>query len=101
MNEEERRELYQALADFYGEKNQCLLCIEEMAELTKELLKFERGFLNYEQIAEEVADVTITLEQVVNIYNISDDVQKYREKKLQRTAGRLSADIEKYQEINL
>lgn len=89
MNEKEKYRLYDKLANHYGTKPQCSICIEEMSELTKELVKNMRGFENCDKIAEEVADVEIMLEQVVRIYDIEADVEKWKNKKLERTKERL------------
>ena len=48
----------------FGKEHQLIICMEEMAELTKELTKHLRGRDNIPQIAEEVADVEIMLEQL-------------------------------------
>ena len=55
-------------------EQQILMAIEEMSELTKELLKnINRDAKNEDLIAEELADVYIMLAQVEMIYNISDE----------------------------
>lgn len=92
MNQTKKEEIYKALVETYGEENQCMMCIEEMSELTKELLKFERGYDGrdqYDRIAEEIADVLITVEQVIRIYGIEDDVNCWVERKLIRTRDKL------------
>lgn len=88
----EKEKLYKDLAEFHGEQHQCLVCIEEMAELTKELVKYERGHEDedqYKKIAEEIADVEIMLEQVARIYDVEADVDKWKDEKLKRTRARL------------
>lgn len=62
MTKEEKKICAHAL-DIFGEK-QIDICIEEMAELTKELCKHKRRQENREQIAEEMADVYITLAEM-------------------------------------
>lgn len=54
----------QRAVDAYGKDHQLIICMEEMAELTKELSKNLRGHNNLQEIAEEVADVEVMLEQV-------------------------------------
>lgn len=84
--------LYKDLTEFYGEQHQCLICIEEMSELTKELVKYERGIeddTQYRKIAEEIADVEIMLEQVKRIYDVEQDVAEWKTVKLFRTRQRL------------
>jgi NTP pyrophosphatase (non-canonical NTP hydrolase) len=74
-----------------GEKTMVLIAVEEMAELSKELLKnVNRGKENADGIFEEIADVTLQLEFLKTIYNISDEKiweyqdRKHREKWLPR-----------------
>jgi uncharacterized protein YabN with tetrapyrrole methylase and pyrophosphatase domain len=57
----------------YGQEHQLTIAIEEMSELTKELCKSIRGYdSRRSNIIEEVADVTIMLEQIKLIFNIND-----------------------------
>ncbi len=90
FNEIEKIKLYNDLVEFFGPAHQSLVCIEEMSELTKELIKFERGESNYEQIAEEIADVQIMLEQIIRIYGVNEEVKVYTNQKLKRTQDHLS-----------
>ena len=70
------------------------MVFEEMAELQKELCKAARGKDNREQIAEEIADVEIMLEQMKVLHRCAEAVAAYRESKLRRLAVRCSADVE-------
>lgn len=51
----------------WGETAQLDMVIEEMAELTKEICKYKRGGQNFQEIAEEHADVLIMLAQLSEI----------------------------------
>ena len=53
-----------------GYKMQTMVAIEEMSELTKELVKHMRGRDNKDAIAEEIGDVEIMLCQLRLIYGI-------------------------------
>lgn len=66
-----------------------VVAIEELSELTKEITKDIRGITNYKNIAEEMADVEIMLEQMKIIYNNKDLVDRYKVEKLQRIKERL------------
>lgn len=55
--------------NLFGVDNQLNVAIEEMAELTKEICKNKRGFHNFFEIADEMADVYIMLEQLKLIYH--------------------------------
>lgn len=74
----------QLAVNVYGKTSQCTVCMEEMAELTKELSKNLRGQDNAAHIAEEIADVEIMLEQLKLMFSIRDEVTQQRTVKLQR-----------------
>ena len=69
----------------WGETPQMLMVVEEMSELTKEILKnINRKFDNIEAISEETADVEIMLEQLKENYHIAEKVEAYKQQKLNR-----------------
>lgn len=78
-----------AALEAFGERAQMTMAIEEMSELAKELCKRCRGRDNVEAIAEEVADVQIMLQQLVILFDCKGAVDKYRQYKLERLAGRI------------
>ena len=101
MTPEETKSLLHRAVYTYGCSAQQDVAIEEMSELTKALLKFRRaGTLVDEEtkgklrsdVAEEVADVLITIEQLKIMFDIEDDVEDWKEKKLNRLKERLSSD---------
>ena len=59
------------IATAFRKDEQTVVAIEEMAELTKELCKAQRGKENKEELTEELADVIIMLEQIKIYYRIS------------------------------
>nr|DAV75044.1 MAG TPA: nucleoside triphosphate pyrophosphohydrolase [Caudoviricetes sp.] len=73
MTYQEITDTYKQAIDLYGEKAQKLVAIEEMSELTKEICKDFRGQLNREHLIEELADVTITIDQLMMMYEISEE----------------------------
>ena len=81
----------------YGETSQVLQSIEEMSELTKELLKnINRNENNEKEIIQEIADVIIMITQLVMIYKI--DVEKIYgaiEYKLERQEKRMNNEKNK------
>lgn len=90
MNYQEVTDTYKQAIELYGEKAQKLMAIEEMSELTKEICKDFRGQLNREHLIEEMADVTITIDQLMIMYKISgDEIQQMRERKMERLKERL------------
>ncbi len=80
--------LYKRVIRKNGIAMQVNVAIEEMSELTKCLCKDLRGagsIYQQEQIAEEVVDVEIMLEQLKLIYEISKgQIAEQRQKKLRR-----------------
>ncbi|MDR2535222.1 MAG: hypothetical protein LBD29_04215 [Treponema sp.] len=70
---EEYRSALREAFDTWGKDSQVMMALEEMAELSKELLKnINRKKNNKKNITEELADVYVTLESLKIIYNISD-----------------------------
>ena len=82
-------EVYQKAITIYGSKNQIDMMLEEMSELQKELCKFRRGRNNLDNIAEEIADVEIMLEQMKIIFDVKDKVNIYKDFKIKRLEKRL------------
>lgn len=95
----------QKIADAYGYDAQSRQCIEEMAELAQAINKFWRGPLQcggvrrephgfsdseeYQNVVEEIADVSIMLEQMKFFFACGNDVQKIIEQKLDRQLERI------------
>lgn len=90
MTNQEIFDTYNKAIALYGEEAQKLMAIEEMSELTKEICKDFRGKLDREHLIEEMADVLITLDQMLLMYEISDkEIQQMRERKIERLKERL------------
>ena len=74
----------------WGGQAQMLMGVEEMSELTKEILKnVNRGKDNVAAIVEETADVEIMLEQLKENYQIADKVEAYKSEKIKLIERRL------------
>lgn len=80
--------IYEQALKKFGIFNQQLKMIEEMAELTKELVKYNDHFITeaeFEQmranISEEIADVQIVLDQMKLFF---PDWKQHEERKLKR-----------------
>lgn len=71
----------------FGTKAQCIVAIEELSELQKEVCKALRGTADYDHIAEEIADALIVIEQLILLYNCKHEVARWRRKKLIRLEG--------------
>ena len=76
--------LYIAEVAKWGKQAQQIMATEEMAELTKEISKNIRGYDNLDEIAEEIADVEIMLEQLAGIHGLEEKVENWKKKKLKR-----------------
>lgn len=74
----------------WGPDMQQAIAIEEMSELTKELCKYKRGAQNFNQIAEEIADVEIMMEQLKIMFDCHWQVDVYRGEKIKRLAERIN-----------
>ena len=87
-----RTEILQEAIKKYGVNNQSDMCIEEMSELTKELLKLRRestqaGYKKRRKnIKEEIADVQIMLDQMKMIFG---DTTGWEEFKVNRLKERM------------
>ncbi len=88
MNNVEKLLLQKALSA-YGSEAQITMVFEEMSELQKELCKRLRGRDNLQEIAEEIADVEIMLDQMKLLFNIGPLVELKRGEKVARLAERL------------
>ena len=96
MEKNQENKVYQDAIDLFGITSQKIMVIEEMSELTKELCKELRDRGNVENIADELADVEITLAQIKQIYNIHNMVEEHKNFKLER----LSSIMKKIKEEN-
>lgn len=82
-------EIYKAALEKWGEASQTLMVFEEMSELQKELCKSLRGRQNKDAIAEEIADVLITLNQMVILHDCEKEVEEWKARKLRRLEERI------------
>jgi len=80
------KEIYKKTIEKWGKTAQVLMAIEEMSELTKELLKDLRG--KSCSIQEEIVDVEIMLEQLKEIFG-TEYIDIFRKSKLQRLEAML------------
>lgn len=80
MNE---NEIYYRALGTWGYNMQKMVLIEEMAELTKEIIKEKRGKGEWFSVREEIADVQIMLDQMKIIYG-KEGCEKHRQDKLMR-----------------
>lgn len=86
---EERAEVYNEALDTYGEDCQLVVALEELSEVQKEICKALRGEARPIFLAEEIADATIMLEQVRQIFHINDQVCSIMDVKVERLRQRI------------
>ena len=89
INYEQRAEVYAAALKTYGAGTQLIVALEELSEAQKEICKALRGEPNILHLAEEVADATIMLEQVRQIFEINAEVCKAMDSKVARLHQRI------------
>ena len=73
----------------FGEQNQLIVAVEELSECQKEICKIIRGGEDFRNLAEEVADATIMLEQIRLMFNINDCVCNFMDEKIKRLEDRV------------
>lgn len=99
MDHFEKIKLYELAIRVYGEKQLDML-VEECAELIQAIQKRKRGFNNVDNVAEEIADVEIMLEQCKILLGNERLVLSKKQDKLKRLQGLVSyeEDFEKEKE---
>lgn len=61
-------EICKAAIEHYGRETQIITAIEEMAELIQAICKRLRGYDNFDNFSEEMADVNIMLRQLYMMF---------------------------------
>lgn len=89
---DERVKTYTNAVIAYGEVNQMVVAIEELSECQKEICKYLRGFGNAGNLAEEIADATICLEQLQYFLGLDELVCEKMDQKIRRLDSRLRRD---------
>ena len=87
-----RLQVYSDAVNLYGIDNQMIVALEELSECQKEICKILRGKGNRENLAEEIADATIMLEQLRYIFLINDSVCMAMDAKITRLCNRVFED---------
>ena len=77
------------LATYYGKEHQELKTIEELEELTTELINNIRTEGVSSNTPSEISDVLIMLYQLIYIYNIGDEIENITEFKINRQIDRI------------
>ena len=93
INYEDRKKVYQDALRKWGTDLQTMMAVEEMSELTKEICKIKRGKMDLDSLADEIADVTIMLEQLRMIYGLNDAVCDHMDAKILRLQSRVGGAL--------
>lgn len=80
----EREAVYRDAIKLWGADVQEIVAIEECSEIIKEICKTRRGQGSLGRLAEEIADVTIMMEQLRLMYDINDEVCAFMDQKVLR-----------------
>lgn len=90
MNIEDREVIYCRAITHYGAERQSIKAIEEIGELLEEIARYKGGAANQWELMDEIADVTIMLEQMRLIAEIDPaELEDRIAYKLGRLAGRI------------
>src|SRR5574344_1018798 len=86
------------IADHYGLRHQLSKSVEELIELVQAIqdYSFKLGMrddeISTEHVAEEIADVSIMLDQLRYLLECEETVNLYRETKVNRQIGRIAEE---------
>ena len=84
----EKEEIYLKLIQKFGVETQSVVAVEELSELQKEVCKMLRKIGNVHNLAEEIADTLIVIEQLMLIHDCESEVVLLKQQKLQRVYER-------------
>ena len=87
---EERKRVYASALRKFGADKQAVKALEELSEVTKEICKTLLGEGNREHLAEELADATIMLEQLRQIFNVNESTLTWIDYKISELKRKVS-----------
>ena len=99
--------LYKRAIDRFGPVNQAMKAVEEMGELTQALMKYFQSLDSGSKealdrmrahIAEEMADVVVTMDQLGIIFGNCDEVRDWKSRKQRRLAEQLD-QLDRWDEL--
>lgn len=97
MDTNSQRVIYQNALASFGYDKQMLMLVEECGELLSAIGKLNRGRISHEDVLDELADVSIMVEQIAEFFNwnfylgrkefkllrLRNRIEDYREKAVQ------------------
>ena len=84
--------IFRAALSKYGANNQMIVAMEECAELIKAICKTIRGMNAHDNVSEEMADVSIMIDQLSILFQNADKTRQWRNKKVTRLKVRVSGE---------
>ena len=84
-----KEEILKKAIEHYGKKNQIVKAIEELSELQKELCTYLLNHNNQNALAEEIADVSIMLEQCKIIFSCHSKTKVWHDLKIAKLNRKL------------
>lgn len=107
------KEVLQKAINTYGVKNQMIKTVEELSELsqalckslvrlnyTKEKISLEDDLKSVDNIFKEMADVEIMLEQYKIMFQCDKEVNRWKQKKIERFERRMGENSDKLERDN-
>lgn len=91
MKYEERKKIYRAAIDAWGVDAQQWIVVEELGELQTALSQMRRGRIGPEDVADEIADATIMLEQLQLMLGVEKRVEQGIARKIERLRRRIES----------
>lgn len=85
-------EIYQDAIKTFGERNQIIKAIEELNELSTALARYLNNIGDFENIAEELADVDVMCEQLCMMFKNRAEVLKVKQAKVTRLRRTVAAE---------
>lgn len=94
MNDDKQHAVWRESIRKYGKEIQSIVCMEECSELIQAISKCLRGKPDVtDNLAEEMADVTICLDLLKEMYGIPDaQLEEWIARKTARQSKRMQAD---------
>ena len=94
MNDDKQHAVWHESIEKYGKETQSIVCMEECSELIQAISKCLRGKPDAtDNLAEEMADVTICLYLLKEMYGITDtQLNEWIARKTARQSKRMQAD---------
>lgn len=84
---------YVEIWDGHGYRRQCRKLVEEAYELAEAVVAYETDMGSEHHLAEELADVTVMLRQIADVYGVPQTlIDNLADYKVGRTLRRMKAD---------